>query len=178
MVSIIVSISVSLLLYFLNKASKKEALSLINGSYELRMNRAYQIIGIAGIFSGLIFLFVPVMISEYSLGIILATGLMFLFFIGISVPCLLWYKNHYVRFDNISVYSNDLYGRNQQINWKDITSASFKPFAGVMALSDRNGNAVKVHQHLVGFSTFMETLLIQRDRYNFNCTKLPPNTEG
>lgn len=178
MVPIIVSILISLLLYFLNKASKQNAAASDDGRYELRMNKAYLIIGAAGAIVGLLFLLLPILADEYSVGIFVVAGIMSLGFIGFSIPCFLWYKNHHVSFDEAGLTSKNAYCKSQQMKWDEINQVRFSPFMGVLYVVDKKGNTAKAHQHLVGFASFIKMLQIQKDRYHFASESLPLKTLG
>jgi glucan phosphoethanolaminetransferase (alkaline phosphatase superfamily) len=173
MVPVIVSILVPLLLYFLNKASKQNVAALNDGSYELRMNTAYLIIGAAGVIVSLLFLLLPVLADEYSIGIFTVSGIMFLLFMGFSVPCFLWYKNHHLSFNEAGFISRSAYGKSQQIKWHEINQVRFSAFMGVLYVTNKQGDTVKAHQHLVGFSSFIKMLQIQKDKYHFASESLP-----
>jgi hypothetical protein len=178
MVAITVSVLVPLLLYFLNKASKKNVAASGEGSYELRMNNLYLLMGIMSAFLGLLFLLMPVLSNEYSLEIFIASGVMFLVFIGFAVPCILWYKNHRLFFNEQGFILKGAYGKKLQIKWEDISQVSFSSFTGVITVVDRQGNIAKAHQHLVGFSSFVKMLLVQKDKYRFASELLPLKTLG
>lgn len=173
MVPIIVSIVIPLLLYFLNKASKREANISDTGSFELRMNFMYQIIGIAGFLMSLIFLLMPVLADEYSAEIFVVSGFMFLLSLGVSVPVFLWYKNHHVSFDEMGLTSTNAYGKKQYIPWNNIRQIKFSAFMGVLQVFDKQGNVAKAHQHLVGFSSFVQALQAHEKKYHFACGELP-----
>jgi hypothetical protein len=178
MVPIIVSILVSLLLYFLNKASKQNVATVGNGSYELRMNTAYLITGAAGAIVGFLFLLLPILADKYSVGIFMVAGIMSLGFIGFSIPCFLWYKNHHVSFDEAGLTAKNAYGKSQQMKWDEINQVRFSPFMGVLYVVDKNGNTAKAHQHLVGFASFIKMLQIQKDRCHFASESLLLKTLG
>lgn len=178
MVPIIVSILVSLLLYFLNKASKQNVAALGNGGYELRMNIMYLIIGAAGAIVGLLCMLLPILAGEYSVGIFVVAGIMSRCFIGFSIPCFLWYKNHHVSFDEAGLTSKNAYGKSQQIKWDEINQIRFNSFRGVLYVVDKKGNTAKAHQHLVGFASFVKMLQTQKDRYHFASDSLPLKTLG
>lgn len=178
MVPIIVSILVPLLLYFLNKASKQSAVALHDGSYELRMNKMYLVIGAAGALVGVLFLLLPILADEYSTKFFFIAGIMFLLSMGFSMPCLLWYKNHRLSFDKVGMYSTSAYGKVQSINWSDVNRVGFSPFMGVIDVTDKHGSIAKVHQHLVGVSSFVAMLQTQKSIHHFETELLPLKTLG
>ncbi len=178
MVPIIVSILIPLLLYFLNRASKQNIAALSDGSYQLRMNVTYLVIGVVGIAVGLFSLLIPLLADEYSVEIFIATGFMFILFMGCAVPCFLWYKNHQLSFNDVAIISKNAYGKIQRINWSDVDQVRFNSFTGVVGIIDKQGNIAKAHQHLVGFSSFLKMLQTERSKYHFNCESLPLKTLG
>lgn len=178
MVPIIVSILVPLLLYFMNKASKRSPVAQHDGRYELRMNKMYLIIGVAGVFVGVMFLLLPILADEYSTEIFVAAGIMFLLFMGFSIPCLLWYNNHRLSFDEIEMRSKSAYGKAQSINWSNITRVSFSSFRGVIDVTDKQGNVAKAHQNLVGVSSFVAILQMKKSIYHFETELLPLKALG
>lgn len=173
MVQIIVPIVVSLLLYFLNKASKQNVAALDSGSYSLRMNIAYLIIGILGATAGIIFLLLPILANKYSVEIFIVSGAKFLLFMGFSIPCFLWYKNHHLSFNEARLLSKNAYGKSQRISWSEINLVRFRSFMEVLEIVDKQGNVVKAHQHLVGFSSFVKMVQIQQGNYHFTGESLP-----
>jgi hypothetical protein len=64
------------------------------------------------------------------------------------------------------------------MQWGDISQVSFSSFVGVISVVDKQGNVAKAHQHLVGFSSFVKTLIVQRDKYHFDTESLPLKTLG
>lgn len=178
MVSIIILVIVALLLYFLNRSSKQRVAALDNGGYELRMNKAYLIIGVAGAIVGVLFLLMPILADEYSLEIFIASGVMFLFFTGLTVPCIMWYKNHSLFFSEQGFVAENAYGKRQDMQWGNISQVSFSSFAGVISVVDKQGNVAKAHQHLVGFSSFVKMLIAQKNKYQFDIESLPLKTLG
>jgi hypothetical protein len=173
MVPVIVSILVPLLLYFLNKASKQHVAALDSGEYELRMNRAYLVISIAGALVGILFLLMPILADEYSVELFAVAGIMALLFLGFTIPCFMWYRNHFITYNEDGLTSKNAYGKEQKICWSDISRVSFNSFMGVISIVDKQGNITKAHQHLVGFSSLVEMLLIQKRKYHFTSESLP-----
>jgi hypothetical protein len=147
--------------------------ALDNGSYELRMNKAYLVIGVVGAIVGILSLLMPVLADEYSVEIFVVAGTMALLFLGLAIPCFMWYTNHSVTYDKHGLTSKSAYGKEQQICWADISRVSFNSFMGVVSIVDKQGNSAKTHQHLVGFSSLVEMLLIQKNKYHFASESLP-----
>ena len=173
MVPIIISILTPLLLYFLNRASKQNAVALADGGYELRMNVMYLVIGVIGIGVGLFSLFIPLLADEYSVEIFIATSFIFMLFMGLAIPCFLWYKNHRLSFNDVAITSKDAYGKIQRINWSDVNQVRFNSFTGVVDVLGKQGSIAKAHQHLVGFSSFIKVLQAQKSKHLFASESLP-----
>ncbi|MDO7875767.1 hypothetical protein Q5H93_13570 [Hymenobacter sp. ASUV-10] len=82
MTSTIVFIAVGLLLYFLNNASRAPVVALEEGKYNLRMSKAYQLVGLLGIAVSVAVLAMPVIANEYSPEIFVVTGGLFIAIAG------------------------------------------------------------------------------------------------
>jgi hypothetical protein len=136
----------------------------------------YQIIGLLGSLVAGIGLFLPLLADEYSTSIFIASTLLFILFAALSTLCFLWYRNHRVNFNAEIITAQSAYGKSHNILWKDVAVVKFRPFAGKMEITDAFGNKISVHQHLVGFSTFISALKEKREVYNFTCESLPPSS--
>ncbi|WP_155832909.1 hypothetical protein [Hymenobacter swuensis] len=169
----LISAVVLIMLYFLNKASGKRVEPYEQGRYSLYMSRIYQCIGLLGIGMSIVVLFMPVLAEEYTAEIFVATGVLFLLTMGLSLPCFLWYKNHRLQFDSSEVISRNFKGKEQIIKWEDVAQVRFSALSGLLTLIDKRGNTAKAHQHLVGFSTFVHELKSQKNKCNFS-SELPP----
>ncbi|HEX8330555.1 MAG TPA: hypothetical protein VF629_23695 [Hymenobacter sp.] len=173
-VSIAVWVAVSLALYYLTKGGKRQIHATADGSFELRMAKLYQIIGLLGGIIAGIGLFLPLIANEYTTSIFVASSFVFMLFAALSTSCFLWYRNHKVKFNAETITAQNVYGKSEDILWKNIALVKFKPFAGKMEITDAFGKKISVHQHLVGFSTFIGELKEKRGVYNFVCESLPP----
>lgn len=154
----IIGIAVTLTMVFLKNATGKEVKIAEDGCYKLRMNKLYGIIGVVCVLMGLIFLIsLPFMVDEINAGIVGVMTLVLAICWGSGIPCLLYYRNHRISFDDRSIHVTDVYGKSRTIEWSQITDANFSAFSGLLVLKTEN-EKVKVHQHLVGLSKFMKTL--------------------
>jgi glucan phosphoethanolaminetransferase (alkaline phosphatase superfamily) len=162
----------------MNRGSKQTVLISSDGHYELRMNKMYLIIGVICALIGLISLLIPVLANEYSSQIFTASGILFLFFVGGGIYCILWYRNHRLFFSEQGFTTESAYGEKQNMKWDDISQVSFNSFAGMVRVVDKQGNIAKAHQHLVGFSSFIKTLLAQKGKYHFATESLPLKALG
>jgi hypothetical protein len=178
MVAIVVSVLVPLFLFFMNRGSKQTVFVSNDGCYELRMNKMYLIIGVVCALIGLISLLMPVLANEYSLQIFITSGVLFLLFLGGGVYCILWYRNHRLFFGEQGFVTESVYGKRQNIRWDDIIQVNFSSFAGMVRVVDKQGNIAKAHQHLVGFSSFIRMLLVQKEKYHFATELLPVKMLG
>jgi hypothetical protein len=77
--------------------------------------------------------------------------------------CVLFYRNHYLRFDNSKIEVRSLFGNTKTINWNEIKSANFNRLSGLITLKDESGQKIKMHQHIVGFATFISYLESKTD---------------
>jgi hypothetical protein len=97
----IIGIAVSTALAFLTKSTGKSVSIDESGQFNLRMNKLYGIMGVIGLVFGLLFLiFLPLTTESNDSGIWMAVILMLLIFWGTGIPCLMYYRNHRVTFDD------------------------------------------------------------------------------
>ena len=151
----IIGIAVSTALAFLTKATGKPVETDESGKFNLRMNKLYGIMGIAGLVFGLSFLIFLPLTSPNDSGIWIAIILMLLISWGTGIPCLMYYRNHKVSFSDNSIIATNVYGKMKEIKWSDISDIRFKALSGLLVLTTTN-EQIKVHQHLVGLSKFVE----------------------
>jgi hypothetical protein len=154
----IIGIAVSTALAFLTKATGKSIEIDESRKFNLRMNKLYGFMGIIGLFFGLLFLiFIPLTTESNNGGIYFAVILMLLIFWGTGIPCLLYYRNHRVTFDENTIIATSVYGKIREIKWTDIEDIRFKAMSGLLILTTKD-DKLKIHQHLVGLSKFIEFL--------------------
>lgn len=152
----IVGIAVATALAFLTKSTGKTIEAKENGMFHLRVNRLYGIMGILGLVFGLLFLiFLPLTSEPNDNGVWGLVTLMLLMFWGSGIPCLMYYRNHSVTFNDTTIIATNVYGKTKQIKWTDISGIKFKPLSGLLVLTTQS-EQVNVFQHLVGLSKFVE----------------------
>lgn len=152
----IIVIAISVILVFLTKATRKAVAIDNDGHYVLRMNKLYGVIGFVCLVIGLLFLiFLPLTAEPTDRGVWVVTTLMLLIFLGIGIPCLMYYRNHRVVFNNNSIIATNIYGQTKEIKWSDINDINFNALSGLLVLKTTQ-EKIKIHQHLVGLLKFIE----------------------
>lgn len=168
----IVGFAVVATLSYLNKATVKHVESNENGEFLLRINKLYAIVGYAALAMGLIVITGIILTEKLDFAMYIIVLLLFLIFIGLGSLCVLNYRNDYLRFDNSKIQVRSPFGKTKEMYWNDIKSAKFNRLSGWIILKDKDGRKIKVHQHMVGLSTFISYL-----ESNTDCTvkklKLP-----
>ena len=172
LVPVIVSVAVTVTLYFLKNASKAES-NVLESSASLRMSILYLIIGGAGLIMSILFLLMPVLAQEYSLEIFIVSGIFFVGFGAMSVVIIMWYWNHRVIYNENGLTATSYYGKKQWIAWNEIKRVKYSAFSGLVVVSDSHGNSVKAHQHLVGFVSLVRAMQSQAKKYHFDYEELP-----
>ena len=168
----IIGIAVSTSLAFLTKSTGKPIATDESGRFNIRMNKLYGIMGIIGLVFGLLFLiFLPLTTEPNDSGIWFIVILMLLIFWGAGIPCLMYYRNHRVSFDDNSIVATNVYGKVKEIKWSDILNIKFKVLSGLLVLTTKN-EIIKVHQHLVGLSKFIE-LIENKTKWTRKELKIP-----
>lgn len=161
----LIAISVGLALSYLKSATAPQVSSADSGQLFLRMNKFYGIISIIGIFLGILISTMIVITDEP----FIIAAITLLIFLGSGIPLFLLYKNHYLKFANRIIEVKNYLGRQQSILWIDIQNISFNHFSGLLTISDKQGSKIKIHQHVVGLSTFVKTM---EEKTNWTAEKL------
>lgn len=152
----IISIAVSIALAFLTKSTEKSIDKDESGNFNLKMNKLYGIIGIISVLFGLLFLiFIPLTVGVNESEIWIVVILILLISFGLGIPCLMYYRNHRVIFNSNSIIVSNVFGKVKEIKWSDIIDVRYKAFSGLLILTTKI-EQIKVHQHLVGLSNFVE----------------------
>ena len=99
----IVGFTVAATLSYLNKATGKHVDSNENGEFLLRMNKLYNIVGYIGLVIGLIVTIGPVLTDQLDFVMYLLIFFAFFILIGLGLLAVLFYLNHYIRFDNSKI---------------------------------------------------------------------------
>jgi hypothetical protein len=152
----IIAVAVWTSFAFLTKATGKTVTSNESGYFNLRMNKLYGIMGIIGILFGvLILIFLPMTAEANDDGVWMGVIILLLIFWGTGIPCFMYYRNHRLTFGENSISATNVIGKVKEIKWSDISDIKFKVLSGVLVIKTQN-EQIKVHQHLVGLSKFVE----------------------
>lgn len=166
----IIGIAVTSALAFLNKTASNRTSINQAGWFELRMNRLYQVVGILAGVMGLSFLFL--LDNEQNSTAFITILVISLGFAALGFICWLWHFNHQLSFNKQSISVSNVYGKWHSIEWKDISEIKFHSFSGLISVTDKHGKTVKIHQHLVGFNTFVG-FMERETKWTANELKLP-----
>ncbi len=167
----LITFVVTLSLTYLTKLTGKKVTADLNGKIELRMNKLYVIVGLISMIMGIGFALVFAFIGEFDRGSIIGLVIMLVFGLGLGLPCLIYYQNHRILFDNQSIQATDGLNKTEKIKWDDIKSIRFNHFSGKLTIKDTS-KIIKLHQHLVGLSTFMK-MLEERTKWTAEELKIP-----
>lgn len=159
----IVGVTVTAALSYLNKATGKHIDSNENGEFLLRMNKLYNIVGYIGFVTGLIVTIGPLLTDKPDFVTYLLVFLTFFILVGLGLLAVLFYRNHYLRFDNSKIEVRTPFAKTRTMEWAEIKKASFNPGSGFLTLIDEHGRKIKVHQHIVGLGRFVSYLESKTD---------------
>jgi len=152
----LVALAVTLTLSYLAKATSKEVVSNEQGQYLLRMHKLYYIVGIIALAFAAVFIISPLIVDDPDLGLYITIFCMLLLFGGLGLLCVLYFRRHFVLFDDTNVEVSSPFGKKKNLLWNEISRAKFNPSTGLLTLTSNTGDKVKVHYHLVGFPKFVE----------------------
>jgi hypothetical protein len=144
---LIIGVAVTITIAVLTKATGKKVVPDDHGLFTLKMNPLYGIIGILGLSIGLFLLLIIIMFADQNDNVLI--------FGGTGIPCLMYFRNHKISFNRKTIKATNVFGRTNQIEWADILEIKFNAFSGLLTLT-ANNETIKVHQHLVGLTKFIE----------------------
>ena len=150
----LIAISVSLALAYLKKGATTKFFLTGSGKLILRMNKLYAVMGLIGFILGL-FITIMIVITK---GPLLVAAIVLIIFWGTGIPCWIYYRNHILKFDDKAIEVKSFYGKDGSILWSDISDISFNHFSGLLTILDNKGIIIKIHQHIVGLSSFVKML--------------------
>ncbi|HEU4470180.1 MAG TPA: hypothetical protein VFR58_03780 [Flavisolibacter sp.] len=154
----LVAVSVALTLSYLSKATNKDVKENEQGQYLLRMHKLYFIVGIIALVFAGVFIASPLFVDNPDIGLYITIFCMLLLFGGLGILSVLYFKKHYVLFDETTLKVGSPFGGVKSINWNEITKAKFSPVSGLLTLTGKAGERVKIHYHLIGFTNFVGQL--------------------
>lgn len=162
-------VAVKLAIDFLNKSANKEAEEDEHGRFILRLNRLYQIVGFISIVMGLFGLSIILYFKESDIAII-SLIIMGIFW-GAGIPCLIWYYNYKLTFDNRTVTVKSWTTKEETIDWSDIQDIVFKRWSGYIKVIGEN-KRMTIHSHLVGLKSFIK-MMEKKTKWRAKDLKLP-----
>lgn len=143
---------------FLSTSTNKPVIADPQGRYHIKMHKLYRILGIAGFAVAAVFLFAPLIVKDDDLFFYVLTFGVAAMFGGLSLLSFCCYRNHYVRFDDKIVEVAGVFGGRKTFYWNQVKKISFNKNSGFLQVSSFDGEKIKIHQHLVGFPTFVSFL--------------------
>jgi len=144
-------LAMSLVMAFLNKGASKNISGNHIGEFELRMNRLYQFLGFFCLGIAAITIFATIYLQEEEILFIVICVL--LFFVVLGLPCLLFYNNHKLIFNDERIIVQSWTKKLQKISWREIEEISFNKFSGYLKIKGAN-KEMAIHQHIVGLKQF------------------------
>jgi len=150
----IIAFLVPLALAYLQRGTGEKVTKSKNGQIILRMNKFYGIIGLFGVCLGLA-IATMIVVTNGFVGVALMP---LLIFVGTGLPCVLYYQNHILKFDEHTIEVKSVFGKVKSVKWADTHSVSFGAVSGLLSITDSKGTRVKIHQHIVGLSEFIKMM--------------------
>lgn len=167
----LIVLAVSLAMGYMNKGASKEIEENIHGEVTLRMNKLYLVLGYVAIGLASIFMLAIFYYQEKEM---LIVGLpVCLLFGGLGLICLLYYRNHELKFNDKKILVKSWKGKIQEIAWEEINEIKFHAFSGYLKLKGFN-KKMTIHQHLVGLKAFTKKMG-EKTKWNAVDLKLPIN---
>ncbi len=153
-----VVIVTSLVLNYLNRSVTQEVLTNEDGRFYLTMHSSYKIAGYASIFLGLAITIGIFFVDASELFAIAGILGMFLLFTIAGILSVLYYKRHYISFDEKSVEVKSIQNVIERFEWTNIKEGKLNKVSGAIVFKTLDGRKFKVHQHLKGINHFFDML--------------------
>jgi len=147
--------------YFLNKAASRPVSSTPHGVYTIRMAKFYGIIGYICIALAIIPLIIAPFTTDNDIGTYISMLVIFILFGFLGVLSVFYYRNHRVTFNHQYVLIRDVFNREKRAEWSEFEKAKFNPSSGSITFKAKDGRKCRIHQHLIGFSTFVRVMEAQ-----------------
>ena len=165
----LIGLAVSLAMNYMNKGASQEIEKSTNGEIELRMNKLYQILGYLSIGFASSLVIAALFYQEQEMYIV---GIaMLLLFGGLGIPCLMYYQNHKLRFDDEKITVQNWRKKIKEIAWREIDDIRFNPFSGYLEIRGLD-KKMAIHQHLVGLKKFTDKME-EKTKWRTSELKLP-----
>lgn len=165
----LIGLAVNLAMRYMSKGASQEIDKDMNGDIELRMNKLYQIVGFVSIGFALIFVIAALYYQEKEMYMI-GTAMLLLFG-GLGLPCLMYYQNHKLKFNDTRIIAQNWKKKTGEITWTEIDDIKFNPFSGYLKIFGLNKKLI-VHQHLVGLKAFTKKME-EKTKWKASELKLP-----
>jgi len=154
---------------YLNKNASKTVSKNSTGEYLLKMNKVYQTLGYISIGIAIVFLLATLFVEEDNFLII---GMItILLFSGLGIPCVLYYQNHEVRFNNEYLNVTSWTGKTNEILWSEIEKVEFNPISGYFKILTLD-KMLTIKYQIIGFKTFLQ-MMERKTAYKASDFKLP-----
>ena len=128
------------------------------GIIHLRMNRIYLMVGIISLLIWALFSMFLYGSKDYdTTTIFLILGIISAVTLGPGIPCLMWYLNHTVSYDDQYIYIRDSIGKRKTIRITDIKTTRLNHMTGFLNVFTESDKA-NIHQHLVGVGELKKIL--------------------
>lgn len=147
--------------HYFNKPAAKRIEADWQGNFTLRMRKRYYILGrIYVVFACAI---TALLVFKPPVGLFTITTAAFflLAFLGAGVLYILYYRNHWVTFDDTYIEVSNPRGNVITTTWNKIVKAKFNLLTDILTLTDEDGQKLKLAKPLTGLNTFV-TLLKQK----------------
>lgn len=155
---LVVGISVTLVMYFLRKATSTAVPVERDGNTVLQLPKFFMVFGFLALFGGIYGTIHSLFLSENQTAEMVFPAIMFLLMFSLpGVLCLLWYYNYWTKFDNDIIEVSDWLGRRKAIEWSEIESVKFNAMTLLLSLKSSE-TTVKVYQLTKGFPVFLKSM--------------------
>lgn len=163
---VVIGVLIIMFLKYSKKNSNKNVEKDQAGSFVLRVNKLYQIIGSISTGFAVLLGIVSIYLNKKEGYIVLLIMSFLLGWLGILL--LMYYYNHKFEFNDANMKVTNIYGATKTLSWNEVKQIKYNALKGFIYLYSEK-EKLKIHQHLVGLIEFVK---IMKKNTNYTAKKL------
>jgi hypothetical protein len=144
--------------WWLWRSASRNVEPAANGRFHIRVHWIYVVLGFLGFVLGAIGLAVLIATPSNNVIQLVFPIIGAVIFWGSGLPCVLYYRNHMVWFDNTSITVSDVWGNLKTTSWNALRSIELRKYSGLLRITLEDGSYLSLNPHLVGLNQFLRKL--------------------
>jgi len=144
--------------WWLWKSASRNVEPASNGRFHLRVHWIYLVLGFFSFILGIISLAVfTTTSSDFTIGLLIPIIGIVIFW-GAGLPCVLYYRNHMVWFDDSFITVSDVWGNLNTVSWISLRGIELRKYSGLLRVTLDDGSYFSLNPHLVGLNQLLSKI--------------------